>query len=391
MSLDDALAKPTPDPILFSVPEPRLSAEVSIEDDIAEVTLPRVRPDTEGHEALRAAGLNPDEWVAKAYRTSEWTMANGELGTAVRWSFERKPDERPHIAPRLDELFAAIGHRPAPAAEVSDGPWGFIVALGDMQFGKIDGDGADGTLRRALDCLEQARAKFDEYGDRYPVGHVLLSFLGDHVEGFQSQGGANVWRTPLTLNEQIRLVRRTMLHALQLFADCSAPKLTMVAIPGNHGETTRFAGKGVTRYDDSHDTEALVAVAEAAGMDPERFRHCRFVVPDTDELTVVVEVAGTIVGHAHGHQWRPGQHMKWWQGQAFGTSPLRSAHLLLAGHLHHFHAQSEGGRTFVQVPALEHSSAWWRHQTGTGGDPGIVVALTHDGVTPVLEVVRPAA
>lgn len=148
-------------------------------------------------------------------------------------------------------------------------------------------------------------------------------------------------------------------------------------------------GKGVTRYDDSHDTEALIAVADACALDPARYGHVRFLVPETDEMTVTVDVAGTRVGMAHGHQWRPGQHMRWWAGQGFGDSPLRDARLLLAGHLHHFHAEADSGRLFVQTPATEAESTWWRHATGATGDPGIVVALTRDGVTPVIEVVRP--
>ena len=392
MSLDEALAKPTPDPVTIPAPRAPMTGEVRVSGHTAEVIDQRDPDDTQGHEALRKEGLDPREWRAVAYRRAEWDMVNGEQGTSVRWSFERKPDERPSPpGPPLDDLFAAIAHRPAPvAAQTTPGDWGYIVALGDMQFGKDSAEDAGDTLTRLLDCLDQARAKLDEYDERYPIGHVHIAWLGDHIEGFVSQGGANVWRTPLTLNEQIRLTRRVMLHALQLFADCGVPKLSMAAVPGNHGEPQRFAGKGVTRYDDSHDTEALIAVSEVAATAPERFGHCQFLVPDTDELTVVTEVAGTVVGHAHGHVWRPGQHMKWWQGQAFGGSPLREARLLLAGHLHHLVVESENHRTFVQIPALETESTWFRHNTGTGGDPGIVVALTRDGVTPVLEVVRPS-
>lgn len=398
MTLEDALAKPTPDKHTLPLPLRPLTAAVNLLRAGAEVVLnstgrtdpPKI--DDEGHTALRDAGLDPTEWTAKAFRRSEWTMANGEPGESVRWSFERKADERDPATggPPLDDLFAAIHHRPAPVAHATtDGDWGYVVALGDTQFGKIDGDGVAGTLTRTLDCLDQARAKLEEYDERYPLGAVHLAFLGDHIEGFQSQGGANVWRTPLTLNEQIRLTRRVMLHALQLFADTGIPRLSMAAVPGNHGETARFAGKGVTRYDDSHDTEALIAVADVAASDPARYGHVRFLVPDTDEMTVVHDVAGTLVGHAHGHQWRAGQHMKWWQGQAFGGSQLRDATLLLSGHLHHFHAEADSGRTFVQVPALESESTWWRHATGATGDPGIVVAVTRSGVTPVLELLRP--
>jgi hypothetical protein len=393
MSLDDALRKPTPDPVPDD-PDSPPTTEVRVEGHAAEVRLDNTRSvpkvDVEGHDALRRAGLDPDEWIAKAYRTSEWTLGNGGEGHSVRWSFERKPDERPSPpGPPLDDLFAAIPHRPVPARSVEPGDFGFVVALGDSQFGKIDGDGAAGTLDRLLYCLDVSRAALDAYRDRYPIGHVHLGWLGDHIEGFNSQGGANVWRTPLTLNEQIRLTRRVMLHGLQLFAESGVARMSMAAVPGNHGETQRFAGKGTTRYDDSHDTESLIAVSDAARLDAARFGHCRFYVPETDELTLAVDVAGTRIAHAHGHQWRAGRHWEWWRGQEFGTSPIRGAHMLLSGHLHSFHAHADGGRLFVQVPALESESTWWRHQTGTGGDPGVVIALTKDGVTPVLELVRP--
>lgn len=214
-----------------------------------------------------------------------------------------------------------------------------------------------------------------------------MAWLGDHVEGFVSQGGANTWRTQLTLNEQIRLTRRVMLHALLLFAPmCS--RLTMAAVPGNHGEAVRVGGKGVTRYDDSHDTESLIAVKDAAELNPDRFGHVEFYVPDTDELIVVVECSGTVVGHAHGHQWRPGKHFEWWKGQAFNqASPMHLVDLLLAGHLHHEFLDTDGWRTFLQPPAMESESTWWRHARGTTGAPGLIVAVTKDGRIPVKEVV----
>jgi hypothetical protein len=211
--------------------------------------------------------------------------------------------------------------------------------------------------------------------------------MGDHVEGFQSQGGANVWRTNLTMSEQIRLTRRVMLYAMEQFAPLS-PRLTMAAVPGNHGEPQRFSGKGVTRYDDSHDTESLIAVSDAAQLNKDAFGHVEFYVPQTDEMTVVLDVAGTRIGHAHGHQWRPGKQFDWWEGQAFGSSPLRDADVLLAGHLHHLHIEENGGRTYVGVPALESESTWWRHATGVGGNPGVFTMLTKDGSVLDMKVVR---
>lgn len=163
----------------------------------------------------------------------------------------------------------------------------------------------------------------------------------------------------------------------------------MAAVPGNHGEAVRFNGRGITRYDDSHDTEALVAVRDALALAPEVYGHVECFVPDSDELTVVVDCSGTVVAHAHGHQWRPGKHWEWWRGQAFNKqSAMHQADVLLAGHLHHEHVDTDGPRTFIQPPAMESESTWWRHAKGTTGAPGLVVAVTKDGSVPVKEVVR---
>ena len=112
-------------------------------------------------------------------------------------------------------------------------------------------------------------------------------------------------------------------------------------------------------------------------------------MPRTDELTVVLDVAGTRVAHAHGHQWKPGRHFDWWRGQAFNqTSAMHQAQLLVAGHLHHLHVDTDGPRTFIQPPAMESESTWWRHATGTTGAPGLVVGVTKSGLTSINEVVR---
>ncbi len=395
--LAELLAKPVGPAIPARQTDERdFTRQIEVIGDTAAVTVRgAVGEVTEGAAAeyLRKRGEDPALWVPTGFRSGEWTMANGEEGVSTRYTFARRSavedsDERPN----LDELFAAIeAHTPAQpdAMMVKRGDkHTFLVVLGDMQFGKIDGDGVEGTLRRTIDCLNRAADLLAEYRLRFDIDHVHIAWMGDHIEGFNSQGGANVWRTPLTLNEQIRLTRRVMLHALLTFAPL-VERLTMAAVPGNHGEAVRFSGKGVTRYDDSHDTESLIAVKDAAELAPDRFGHTEFYVPDTDELTVVLDCSGTVVSHAHGHQWRPGKHFEWWQGQAFNrTSAMHQAELLLAGHLHHEHTDTDGDRTFIQPPAMESESTWWRHSKGTTGAPGLIVAATKDGETNLKEVVR---
>ena len=167
-----------------------------------------------------------------------------------------------------------------------------------------------------------------------------------------------------------------------------APRVSMAAVPGNHGEAVRFNGHGITRYDDSHDTESLIAVSEAASLAPDKFGHVEFYVPDTDELTVVTEVAGTVVLQAHGHQHSPGKHFEWWKWQAFHNPLANQADVLIEGHLHHEEVDTDGYRTYVGVPALESESTWWRHKTGTIGAPGAFLAIVKDGRMPVKQIIR---
>jgi predicted phosphodiesterase len=339
-----------------------------------------------GLDYLTEEGLNPDEWEAIGFRKGKW----GEPGApfeSVRFTYRRKLTELEAERPPIDELIQVIETH-VPSATRPGGTYGALVLIGDMQFGKTDGDGVSGTLERTISCINKAADRIETLREIQDIGHIEVAWLGDHIEGFVSQGGANAWRTDLTLNEQIRLTRRVMLHALLTFSPM-AETVSMVAVPGNHGEAVRFAGKGVTRYDDSHDTESLIAVSDAAALNPGAFDHVQFYVPETDELVVTTEVAGTNIAYAHGHQWRPGKHFLWWKGQAFSKeSVMWAVDLLAAGHLHHEEVDSDGDRTYIGVPALEDESTWWRHATGTGGSPGIMLVLVRDGRADHKEVIR---
>ncbi|MCX5236264.1 hypothetical protein OG824_13745 [Streptomyces prunicolor] len=395
--LDELLAKPTGPsvPARATDPERDFTKQIEVSGDEAAVT---VRGETfESNESaatavLQGQGLDPAEWTVTGLRSSEWTMPNGDTGVSTRFTFARRCVSFATERPPLDELLAAIESTP-PAEPVAvavknDEGYTFVVAIGDMQFGKIDGDGVEGTLARTIANLDRAAELLAEYRLRFHITHVHIAWLGDHVEGFVSQGGANTWRTQLTLNEQIRLTRRVMLHALLIFAPL-CERLTMVAVPGNHGEAVRIGGKGVTRYDDSHDTESLIAVKDAADLNLDRFGHVEFYVPDTDELIVTLDLSGTVAAHSHGHQFRPGKQFEWWRGQAFNKdSAMHQADLLLCGHLHHELIEADGPRTFIQVPSMESESTWFRHGRGSGGAPGLIVAVTRNGRVPVKEVVH---
>lgn len=354
----------------------------------------------DGSDALLVnAGLDPEVWRV----TKMWGSVN-----SPQFSVERRNPTEASLSPaELEEVLSypsplnvALRLAPHPsrgiAAPSADLPQrSYIVALGDMQFGKMEeGNGGDGrsgivgTIERTFKCLDRAYERFFWYSQSYDVTEVVIAFLGDHVEGFVSQGGANVWRTPNTLTEQIRVTRRIMLYAMQLFAQLGLP-VRMVAIPGNHGEACRVNGRGVTRYDDSHDTECLVAVSDAAQLNPDAFGHVGFFVPENDELSVALDLNGTLVAFTHGHKMRPGKYHEWIKGQAYNRGSIfRDTDAVFCGHWHHGHYEESSDRVLVIVPTLESGSQWWKHATGEASMQGIVVATAGEGRIDGIEFVR---
>jgi predicted phosphodiesterase len=242
----------------------------------------------------------------------------------------------------------------------------------------MDGDGIEGTVARYLDTTRQAVARYRKVAKGAPV---YLIHLGDCIEGMVSQGGANTWRTTLTTTEQVRLYRRLIIEQIKAFA-AVAPEMTVVGIPGNHDE----AHRPLHTYGDSWAIDSMAAVKDALDL-AGTYGHVNVLAPARDELTLTLDVCGTIVGMAHGHQWRSGQATTWWAKQSHGRQSIGDADLLLSAHLHHLRIEHTGSdKTWIQVPALESGSQWWKHRTGEWGQPGVLTALVGGGSWSALEV-----
>lgn len=330
-------------------------------------------------EFIRDSGLDPNEVeVIEPVQVRGWDMPTSE--GVVRAHYYRLTVKRRTLATDLTELVKAAKRRVRPNAvttsPVTDSA--FLVALGDLQLGKADGDGVEGTVARFLD---KTQAAVDRYKALKKPGPIYLTHLGDCIEGMVSQGGANTWRTTLTTTEQVRLYRRLVIEQVKAFASIT-DRLVVAGIPGNHDE----AHRPLHTYGDSWAIDSLAAVKDALDL-AGTYDHVSVLAPARDELTLTLDIAGTIVGLAHGHQWRAGQSVTWWAKQSHGRQPIGDADLLLSGHLHHLRIEQTGSdKTWIQVPALESGSQWWKHRTGEWGQPGIVTAVVGGGGWRSLEV-----
>lgn len=331
-------------------------------------------------ELLAVWDLDPAEYeVVEPVQYRAWDAGIGE-GNVQRMYYYRAAIRRRRLgSSSVEELLDVIGKwKPRKPQPSTGSGLSYTVACGDLQFGKPDGDGSAGTVERFLSKTDLAVARLKELRRLgRPIGEITLPWLGDCIEGLYSQGGqiAAGGRLDLSITQQIRVYRRLMLHQIREFAPL-ADQIVVPVVPGNHDEAQR-AGKIVRSYTDSWAIEGAVAVADALRLSG-AFDHVHFVFPEEDELTISLDVAGTPTGFAHGHQFGRDP-MKWWAGQAHGMQPIGSTTLLLGAHLHHLRVEQGGVKTFVQIPALDGGSQWWKHLTGQDSPAGMVTMTIGGG------------
>lgn len=354
------------------------------------INLTTVKPTGDGlatfDDLIRSEGYDPAEYMVtpngvqvknwEALRRT-WVEDDSERGghhvtekTPMR-GYKLTIIKRPYGAVDVDELAELVTKATEPKGpkETRKGAT-YLLALGDTQFGKHEGDGVRGQIERFHEVIRKARNEATMNRD---VTDILIVFTGDMCEGFVSQGGKNAWKTSLTLTEQLRIMRRAYLHAIDAFIDAGYDRIKVVAVSGNHGDVMR--SPVVTRQDDNYDTDSLVAVADAMELNPERYGGVQCYVPRPDEWYVALEVNGLNISMLHGHQFRPNKHWDYWSGQTFGQTEIGKSRVMLCGHGHHYHVEERDNRTFIMTPALEDISVWWHTKTGTTGHPGAVAAI----------------
>ena len=285
----------------------------------------------------------------------------------------------------VDELVAAIGKkRPTPAKTTGDA-WAYVHAIADWQIGKeAYGQGTEQTVGRILDGLEASVARIKREGKRRPIGTIVLASLGDLCEGVVSQGGGVALSSDLGLTEQLRVIRRLLLEHVKALAPL-AESLVVPTAPGNHDQAYRLMGMSAAATD-SFAVDAAMQVADALHL-AGGYDHVTFITPDVDDLTVTIEAEGTVIGMAHGHQFRgPEKAQDWWAKQGHARKRIGQAHILMSGHFHHLRVTDDSGRVHIQAPTVDPGSPWYDNKHGGGPQAGVLTLLTRAGHWTGLEI-----
>jgi len=338
-------------------------------------TGPLVEAPSSHTEILELFGYDPAVVrIVGAPRVSRWQTYDERWLSSYRFNLE------PVHADRVNDLLEGIkkwkAHRP-----VGSGASAFTFQASDLQLGKIDGDATEGTIDRFLESVDIAVDEFKALRKRRNLGVIQAVFPGDICEGNVSQNGRNMWRTELTITEQMRLMRRLMMHTVKRFAPL-ADEVYLDVVNGNHDQAQRFQE---TRADDGHATEQAIAVDDALKENEAAFGHVTVRVPPVDQSYMTVPVGDSVVTVAHGHQWRRGKALDWIANQALNGTNVAACQVLQHGHEHQWSTSSTANRTVICSPAYDGGSVWLAN--GSSGRRGGLVYVTRGGAITDLSVV----
>lgn len=264
--------------------------------------------------------------------------------------------------------------KPRKARQDPVGDRSLVVVWSDPQIGKDDGDGTRGTVHRWTNSHGMVQDRWRELRKAgVALDRIMVASLGDIVEGCSGHYAQQSYRVQLNEREQRRTARLCIVAGLKAFSDV-APVVDVLPVGGNHGEV-RSGGQSFTDFADNVDVAVYEDAADLLA-ENDRFDNIKFHIPRSD-LTQTIDLHGTIVGLAHGHQARgggkPAQKIEaWWQGQMKGRQPVGDADILLTGHYHHLIVQQVGPRTHMQAPALDGGSEWWVNISGLDSPAGVL-------------------
>ena len=316
---------------------------------------------------LEDLGFNPEEFeIIEPFEIRSWD-SNTADGKDTFYYYKAKIISKNQINDKDFDFKALLKEIKSskPKPQVIDGESSFIVCLSDWQMGKRDGDGTEGIVKRVEQMIPDVTARIKQLRkDGVDLSNLYVFGLGDIVEGCEGHYDMQTFSVEYDLRRQKMIARRLLVKALKTWAPLFN-NVVVACVPGNHGENRNQKGKSFTTFGDNFDVSIFDEAAEIF-KENDIYKHIKFVIPEND-LWLTLDVSGTIIGLAHGHQFRTGgrySHQKavnWLSGQAFGMTEMGDADILISGHFHHLFVINEGKRTLMQCPSVDGGSDWFEN------------------------------
>lgn len=343
--------------------------------DEGTVTTDALNGDPQWDQILRKWDLDPNEFqIVEPVVFNTW---GGEDGLNNK-QFKAKVIRRRHAPVDIEPLIKdAMRHKPKKRSYPGEAI--LNVVLADWQIGKADHGGVEGTIERIIAARDEVTARAAELrkmGRKVSALNVL--WTGDSIEGCMGHYPSQAFSVELDRRDQIKVTRRLLTDSLIAWSK-HFDSITVAAVGGNHGEN-RNGGGAYTGAHDNDDLAIVEQVQEILSANPDAFGHVRFAIA-RDNLTLTIPAGEWIIGITHGHvgKWGSGTEGKlfrWWQGQAAGRQPIGDSDILVTGHYHHFRIADWGGCVWLQAPAMEGGSEWWRVSSGQMSQIGTLTFVT---------------
>lgn len=342
-------------------------------------------PIPRGHRlVLVEATLNQNAWTRE-------TPGQELAVTKPNWRYRFKvvKDDRVISAAAIEEIkdrilavapFAA-SNRPDVAGNGST----FVIPLADFQIGKgSQGEGGtDVLIERFQEQLTQILIDYKRSGAR----KVLIADVGDNSCEGEQNVASQIGTNDLQFTDQLVVWFRMFTKIItELAAVC--PEVLVVGVPSNHSQH-RKDGKPIGDPGNDYGLMTLKMVETTLALNPAAFSHVTFARPERHKESLSVEVSGTVIGFAHGHQsGSPDRVPDFLTKQIAGRQPLEAADIIVTGHFHHLRVQNIiGNRWWFQCPASDAGSAWFTNRSGEFSSPGILTFCVKDKAWGSLRVV----
>lgn len=365
-------------------------AEVEVTSDLY------AEPISDWNELLTELGYDPAVYeVIEPVKISCW---DSTVGDEVRrmWSYKANIQVRKTIQYRDDDYRELVSlvkkHRKKAPKPVGDGA--FIVNLADWQAGKADGPGVEGFTKFMLDTIDRLYERVRELKSLgRAMDHLVIAGVGDMIENCNQNYSSQTFTVELNRRQQIRLVRRLLFKLVTKLAG-EFSRVTVLAVPGNHGEN-RTGGKAYTTVGDNDDVAVFEMLADILSANPDVYGHVEFVIPE-DEIYVILEVIpGEYIGWTHGHVTVNGADpqkkiREWWKDQTFTGKDIGFVRILNTGHYHHLSIiEYDDNKIHIQCPSADGGSEWFENLKGVDSRPGTVTYIVDSSRAPYrdLEVI----
>ena len=330
---------------------------------------------------LKKEGFDPKYFFIDAdtmkYRT--WTGINGDK--MVHYNVTIRKRQKTYDKKIIDKYISEAKKIKRKAPETTFGDNSFVVIYSDWQTGKNEGNGIKGLTKRIEVGLSETIWRYKSLIKAgYTFDEIIVLCGGDIVEGCDGFYEMQTFSVELDDTAQIKLAVNLMNACIQELAKLG-PKVTVISVPGNHGENRGRRGKSYTTFMDNKDLQVAWTLDQIFKSNPDAFSNIECIYPQhlDDDIVVTYKVKGHVLGLAHGHQFKsgggafvPAKAQAWHMKQSYNKeSYVGYADILVYGHFHHF-TLIEDPRILIGAPALDGGSKWIEQTHGKLTKPGIL-------------------